>query len=221
VYFNRQIFFPNYDGRFTTATQTQIHGLDFLLTQLEFDERITMIREVAYILATVQGESSTFQPIKERRASRTRQPALYQTQQRYWPSGFYGRGYVQLTHESNYRKAGTKLTGTIIELANPDGSQRTITVDTETFVNEPDLVMQPSIAYLILSRGMLEGWFRKRSNGTPYKLSDFIKEGEAPDYPGARNIINHPSSRAAEFAGFADKFELILRASNFDENAGD
>ena len=58
-----------------------------------------------------------------------------------------------------------------------------------------------------------EGWFRRRKNGTPFKLSDFINEGSPPDYKGARNIINHPSSFADKFAGFADKFELILRAS--------
>ena len=46
-----------------------------------------------------------------------------------------------------------------------------------------------------------------------FKLSDFIKDGSPPDYKGARNIINHPSSSAEKFAGFAEKFELILRAS--------
>jgi hypothetical protein len=102
-------------------------------------------------------------------------------------------------------------------VANKDG-ERTIIVDAETFVKEPNLVMQPIVAYPILSRGMHEGWFRKRkSNGVPYKLSDFIKEGKPPDYLGARNIINDPSSSADKFAGFAEKFELILRAAHSDE----
>jgi putative chitinase len=177
-----------------------------------------MIREAAYMLATVKGEAGNFQPIKEIHANPAKQPDLWRTQQRYWPTGFYGRGYVQLTHEANYRSAGQKLAGTVIVLANQDKSERTITVDAETFVKEPNLVMQPSVAYLILSRGMHEGWFRKRkSNGVPYKLSDFIKEGKPPDYLGARNIINHPSSGAAKFAGFAEKFELILRAAYSDD----
>jgi len=88
-----------------------------------------------------------------------------------------------------------------------------LTIDKDTFVNEPNLVMQPTASYQILARGMREGWFRKRKNKVPFKLSDFIKEGSPPDYKGARNIINHPSSSADKFAGFAEKFELILRAS--------
>ena len=62
--------------------------------------------------------------------------------------------------------------------------------------------MQPTASYQILSRGMREGVVRKRKSRAPFKLSDFIKEGSAPDYKGARNIINHPSSFADKFAGF-------------------
>ena len=120
---------------------------------------------------------------------------------------------MQLTFKENYRMAGQKLAGTVIEVQNKDGSKRQLTIDKDTFVNGPDLVMQPTASYQILSRGMREGWFRKRKSKAPFKLSDFIKEGSAPDYKGARNIINHPSSFADKFAGFADKFELILRAS--------
>ncbi|HEX8267369.1 MAG TPA: hypothetical protein VF596_18360 [Pyrinomonadaceae bacterium] len=167
-----------------------------------------MIREAAYMLATVRAESSSFQPVKEKRASPTRQPKLYRTQSRYWGTGFYGRGFVQLTHKDKYQKAGRHLAGMSITLNN-----NPLIINSTTFVNKPDLVLQPEIAYLILSRGMREGWFRKRKNGTPYKLSDFIKEGQPPDYLNARNIINAPSDRAGEIAGYADKFELALRAS--------
>lgn len=214
---NKQMFFLEYQGRFGKPNQSQVLGLDFLLDQIVSDKRITMIREAAYMLATIKGETGSFQPIKEIRANPRKQPKLWRTQQRYWPTGFFGRGYIQLTHKANYRNAGTKLAGTVIVLPNKDGSERTITVDPETFVNEPNLVMQPLPAYQILSAGMHEGWFRKRANGRPYKLSDFITEGKPPDYLGARNIVNGPSSDPAKFAGFADKFELILRASLFEE----
>jgi len=172
---SKLIFLPDYDGRFGRAAQTQKLGLDFLLSQIEADDRVTMIREAAYMLGQFKGEAGNFQPIKEIHASRVKQPKLWRTQERYWPTGFYGRGYVQLTHEDNYRKAGQKLAGTNIVLTNRDNSERTITIDKETFVKEPNLVMQPTVAYLILSRGMHEGWFRKRKNGVPFKLSDFIK----------------------------------------------
>jgi hypothetical protein len=211
--FNKVTFFNDYKGRFGPLRQTEVNGLDSLLNQIEADQEFSMLRHVAYMLATVKGETGIFQPLKEKRANPQKQPALFKQQQKYFPSGFFGRGYVQLTFKENYRMAGQKLAGTVIEVQNKDGSKRQLTIDKDTFVNEPDLVMQPTASYQILARGMREGWFRKRKNAVPFKLSDFIKEGSPPDYKGARNIINHPSSFADKFAGFADKFELILRAS--------
>jgi hypothetical protein len=46
-------------------------------------------------------------------------------------------------------------------------------------------------------------------------LSDFIKDGEPPDYKNARRIING-TNEAEKFAGFANTFELILRASRIE-----
>lgn len=212
--FNRDTFFNDYRGRFGPLKEIEVNGLNFLLDQTEADEEFTILRQVAYVLSTVKGETGIFQPLKEKRANAQKQPALFQQQQKYFPSGFFGRGYVQLTFKENYRMAGQKLAGTVIEVQNKDGSTLKLTIDKDTFVKEPDLVMQPTASYQILARGMREGWFRRRKNNKgPFKLSDFIKEGSPPDYLGARNIINHPSSAAEKFAGFADKFELILRAS--------
>ena len=212
--FDKSTFFTDYRGRFGPLKETEVNGLDFLLDQIEKDSEFTILRQVAYMLATVKGETGIFQPLKERRANPNKQPALFKQQEKYFPSGFFGRGYVQLTFKENYRNAGDKLAGTVMEIKKQDGSVRNVTVDRDTFVNEPDLVMQPVVSYQILSHGMREGWFRRRKNGVPFKLSDFINEGTPPDYKGARNIINHPSSSADKFAGFADKFELVLRASN-------
>ena len=211
--FNKFTFFNDYKGRFGLLKQTEVNGLDFLLDEIEADKEFTILRQVAYLLATVKGETGVFQPVAEKRANPKKQPALFKQQQRYFPSGFFGRGYVQLTFKENYQMAGQKLAGTVIEVQNKDGSKRQLTIDKNTFVNEPALVMQPTASYQILARGMREGWFRKRKNKVPFKLSDFIKEGSPPDYQGARNIVNHPSSFADKFAGFAEKFELILRAS--------
>lgn len=214
--FDKVTFFKDYRGRFGPLKEIEVNGLDFLLDQIAADKDFGMLRQVAYVLATVKGETGVFQPLKEKRANRNKQPALFKQQEVYFPSGFFGRGYVQLTFEGNYRLAGEKLAGTVIEVRNEDGSKRNLTVSKDTFVQGKDLVMQPTVAYQILARGMREGWFRRRKKsdgGKPYKLSDFIKEGSPPDFKGARNIINHPSSAAEKFAGFAEKFELILRAS--------
>lgn len=214
--FNKEIFFRDYEARAGKLSNVQRGGLEFLLDQISLDNDFKMVREIAYVLATVKGETGVFQPIREKRASQTRQPDLFRRQQRYFPSGFFGRGYVQLTFVENYRDAGKKLAGTVILVPNENGSngsQRAITVDAETFVSEPNLVMEPTVAYLILSRGMREGWFRGRRGGARFKLSDFIKEGQPPDYINARNIINGGLDKAKMFARFAEQFELALRAA--------
>lgn len=204
--FNRDTFFRDYRVRFGPLKQEQVDGLNFLLDQFALDDGFTMVRELAYVLATVKGETGTFQPRKEVRASPTKNPKVFKAQEKYWSTGFFGRGYVQITFERNYRNAGQKLAGMKITVTDKNGNPQQVTIEAETFVTTPNLVMQPQAAYAILSRGMREGWF------TTKKLSDFIKDGQPPDYKNARKIING-LDRADEFAAFADKFELILRAS--------
>ena len=76
---------------------------------------ISSQNQLAYILATAVGESRVT-PIKEYRASPG--TALYNIQNKYWGSGYYGRGYVQLTWDYNYKKFGEILN--IPLLKNPD-----------------------------------------------------------------------------------------------------
>lgn len=68
-------------------------------------------------------------------------------------------------------------------------------------VAHPDLALRPDIAGQILINGMTAGWF------TGKKLSDF-----APgDYYNMRRIVNG-MDRAALIAGYAEAFELALKA---------
>jgi predicted chitinase len=62
----------------------------------------------AGMAATIALETGNFRPIKE---GLSKQPdsALYKAQMRYWPSGYYGRGYIQLTWKRNYEAAGKAL----------------------------------------------------------------------------------------------------------------
>lgn len=204
--FDRKRFFGDYRVRFGPIKQVQVDGLSFLLDQIERDAQFTMVRSVAYLLATVKGETGTYQPRREIRADAIKNPKLFKLQERYWPTGFFGRGYVQITWEKNYRLAGEKLAG--LQVVVTEGAAP-ITIQPNTFTRQPNHVMVPTISYLIASRGMREGWF------TGKKLGDFIKEGLPPDYRNARRVING-IDRADEFAGFANKFELLLRASKLD-----
>jgi hypothetical protein len=181
---------------------TRRSGLDFLLGALAADAEFSMLREMAYVLATIRWETAhTFQPVQEKRFSKSGNPRGWAHQDVYWRTGFYGRGYVQLTWEDNYRKASFKLTG---QKAAIDGTA--VTIAAKTLLEHPDYAMQPEVAYAIASRGMRDGWF------TGKKLSNYISEGNPPDYIGARRIING-TDRAPEIATMAGQFELLLRAS--------
>lgn len=116
--------------------------------------------KLAYILATAWHES-WLKPIKEIRAAQG--TSLYNTQNQYWYTGYYGRGFVQLTWQSNYKKMGNWLG-----------------VD---LVNNPDLALQPDIAAKILVYGMINGSF------TGKKLSDYIN-GSYNDFYNARRVVN-------------------------------
>jgi putative chitinase len=115
-------------------------------------------RDLAYILATAYHETArTMQPVretlattdakaKERLTKAWKSGKLPWVKSDYWSGGWFGRGFVQLTHRANYVKAGEKLG-----------------VD---LVSDPSKAMIPEVSALILVRGMQEGWF------TGMKLSD-------------------------------------------------
>ena len=62
----------------------------------------------AGMAATIAIETGNFQPVKEKE-SKNPASAVYKAQRRYYPSGYYGRGYIQLTWKDNYKAAGLAL----------------------------------------------------------------------------------------------------------------
>lgn len=80
----------------------------------------------------------------------------------YWSSGYYGRGYPQLTWKDNYRKMG-----------------EIIGVD---LVGNPDLALVPKYSAQIMVIGMTRGSF------TGKRLSDYIN-AKGADYYNARRTI--------------------------------
>ncbi|MBC7891213.1 MAG: hypothetical protein H7Y12_03290 [Sphingobacteriaceae bacterium] len=186
-----------YVARFGPITNTLADALIFLLRQVEQDTRFsdsdTDRRQLAYCLATFKWETAhTMRPIDEF-GSTERFDRLYGPQTQVGKrlgntqpgdgARFHGRGYVQLTGRANYERAGGKFG---IDLA-----------------ANPDRAKEPVLAYQIAIQGMKEGWFTGR------KLSQFFREGQAPDFERARSIING-SDKAQTIADLARRFDEIL-----------
>lgn len=65
------------------------------------------------LAATIAVESRSWLPVAEGRAfPGTR---IWKLQERYWPSGYFGRGLIQITWESNYRAVGQRLGIPLVE----------------------------------------------------------------------------------------------------------
>ncbi|HEX8692624.1 MAG TPA: SH3 domain-containing protein [Longimicrobium sp.] len=187
---DRTKFFAGYTAAFGALKQSQTDGLDALLAAAEGDPQITDLRWLAYMLATVKHEcAGTWKPIEEYGKGKGRkygQPVTVTD-----PAGksftnvYYGRGYVQLTWDYNYRNMGNVLKNRLLY--------------------EPELALDADVAYRIMSYGMRNGSF------TGARLSRFIN-GATCDYVNARKIING-LDQAQRIAGYAQHFETILNDS--------
>ena len=118
------------------------------------------INQLAYVLSTAIGECN-IRPIKEYRGDEG--SALWHFQNQYWYSGYFGRGYVQLTWDYNYRKFGQILG-----------------VD---LLGNPDLALRPDFSAQIICMGMKRGLF------TGVGLDNYFANGSA-DWTNARRIVN-------------------------------
>lgn len=162
-------------------TQGQVESAEAILSECEAADLSN--RQIAYIFATAIHETArTLEPIKERRAKSG--TALRLRQDRYWLTGYYGRGFVQLTWKKTYARAGEALG-----------------VD---LVGKPDLALDRKIAAAILVRGMIEGWF------TGKRLAEFVN-GKA-DYINARRVVNG-LDKAEEIAQIARRIEQFTQAA--------
>ena len=185
-------------------TPLQVSGLDALLDACPPD---TPTDHLAYCLGTCPVETAwTMLPIRERGGAdyltrmydiRGGRPSKATELGNLTPGDgalFCGRGLVQLTGRSNYRRATSRLLALGYLLPGED-LERT-----------PDLAMRSDIASAIAFVGMAEGWFTGR------KLSHYFT-ATTSDPVGARRIING-QDRAAEIAGDFRSFRTALLAAN-------
>ena len=138
--------------------------------------------QIAYILATVKRETGdTFQPVREGDwVGHISTDDYRRTHYRYYP--YYGRGYVQITWEYNYRAYSEKL-GTDL-------------------VTDPDKALDPNNALFILIDGFKNGVF------TGKKLIDYVNSSST-DFFHARRCING-LDHAEQIKSFAVDFLSTL-----------
>jgi hypothetical protein len=172
---------PLFAGKMSDA---QVRGIDAILDEAE--RRGTPLRHQAYMLATALHETArTMQPIAEYGKGAGRE---YGVKGKYGQVP-YGRGYVQLTWDSNYERADKEL-----------GLKGAL-------LRDFNLAMRQDIAAKIMFEGMTAGWF------TGKRLGDYIV-GDKADYVGARRIING-TDKAKTIAGHAAVFEAALKAGGY------
>lgn len=183
---NRSAFFDRvraapFGGRLSAS---QVAGIEAILDACP---AMLGLASLAYCLATTFHETArTMRPIEEYGRGKGRT---------YGPTGFWGRGFVQLTWEANYAKATAALRKLGVLTAADD------------LVKTPALAMRPDVAAAILFYGMVEGWF------TGKKLADYFGPGRN-DPVGARRIING-TDKAATIAGYHATFVDALTASSY------
>jgi len=158
--------------------QSQVDGIRTILRACD-DHSVFDQEERAYILATAFWETNrTFEPVRE---AYWLSEGWRSENLRYYP--YYGRGYVQLTWESNYSKLGKLLKLPL--------------------VLKPDLALQVEVAANILVMGMKKGLFSPKAG----PLSKYL--GEATDWLNARRTVNGVDKRVT-IANIAKKFNDAL-----------
>jgi len=144
-------------GGLNSIQSTRLNIIIFYIRKYEISD----LRQVAYILQTAYHESQGLMELKERRARRG--TSLRALQNRYWHTGYWGRGFIQVTWEANYKKLSELLKLNL--------------------VNNPDHLLDEHVAAEALVRGMQLGIYTYR------RLSDYFNDYHT-DWRNARRIVN-------------------------------
>lgn len=170
-----------------------------IIAQWEAKDEHDDDRKLAYILATSYHESGhTMNAIHEG------------FDDNYWPSryadtGYWGRGFVQLTWEDNYR-----------------GMEDETGVDLTQY---PEAALLPQISAIVTVDGMMDGDFRRQAgplnNYIPVTENEdgSVTRGQA-DYEGARDTVNGGGDRAGDIAAIAQTIETAITTYRAGVTAG-
>lgn len=183
-------FVTLYQKEYSALNKSNLSGLSHLINFIILDTDITDIRWAAYMLATTKHETNhTMLPIEEYGKGQSKrygkEITVTDKNGKEHKNIYFGRGYVQLTWDYNYKSISEKLE-----------------MDEDLYIY-PEKVLDENIAYKIMSYGMRHGSFTSR------KLSKYINGGQC-DYINARRIING-TDRAQKIADFSVTLEILLR----------
>lgn len=190
---DRKVFFDNIRQTIFGGSlqQETVEGCSAILDGWE-KRKMSDLRHLAYMLATVRGECGPdMLPVREGFKRSDEEARRYVSSKGYKYAReingqvYYGRGWVQLTWDYNYKSMGALLN-----------------VD---LYNNPDLALTPDVAANIMFVGMERGIF------TTKKLSDYLND-TTTDWVSARRIING-TDRAEQFANWAVNFHKALSAA--------
>ncbi len=191
-------------------TQPQVAGMDAILNEWDASG-LQDERWLAYMLATAYHETGQqMQPITENlnysaeglrrtfaRYFSTAQAKLYARKQEAIANRAYanrmGNGPEASGDGWRYRGRG------LVQITGRDNYARFGIAD------DPEAALDPVTAVKIMFVGMQTGAF------TGHKLADHFTSTQA-DWINARRIINH-TDRAADIAGYAQKFHAAIRAA--------
>jgi hypothetical protein len=169
------------NGLFKSLTQKQVDSIESILHECEV-QRVTDLRQIAYILATAYHEcynpktpETRLTPIVEFGGEK------YLKSKPYYP--FYGRGFSQLTWEANYLKEKRRL-------------------GIDVFA-KPDLMLNIPTAANSHVYCMMNGVY------TGKKLTDYI-QAEKCDFINARRVVNG-TDKAELIMSYAAKFLEALK----------
>lgn len=141
-----------------------------LVAALDMEGINTPLVQVA-VAATVAVECGFRMGTREGRADKEKNPKVWALQERYWPSGYYGRGPIQLTWWDNYRKYGNR-----------------IGVD---LVSNPDRALEPAIGALILAAFFRDNGIHIAAEAQDWKRVRRLVNGLGMlHYDTFQNIVN-------------------------------
>ena len=177
-----------------SLSQGQVDNMNRIIDAFEVDGD-GRAKTLAYALATTRHEvGARMLPVREgfadtdaeaRRAVRNRK---YGRPTAPYNHVYYGRGYVQLTWDYNYK-----------------GSSKDAGVD---LLKDPDAALNPFIAAKILIRGLLDGRWNAQGKGIAYYLPDTGED----DLMNARRTVNVTDKWRTIAGYYADFLEAVVAA---------